>query len=127
MVGYSDTSYTYGLFLDGVTSYENLTGQFNDGATVNLKDDPTVTVKEYEDYKMLFSDTITIQVNSVLNYCTSIFVENCISGVLISVLALSVVIMVSSPGRVKPKTVKLIFIVFSARHAALRKNLVGLE
>jgi len=65
---YSDTSYTYGLFLDGVTAYENLTGQFNDRATVNLKDDPNVTVKEYEDYKMLFSDTITIQVNSVFYY-----------------------------------------------------------
>ena len=68
MVGYSDTSYTYGLFLDGVTSYENLTGQFNDKATVKLADDPDVTAKEYEDYKMLFSDTITIQVNGVFYY-----------------------------------------------------------
>jgi hypothetical protein len=68
LVGYSDTSYTYGLFLDGVTSYENLTGQFNDKATVKLTDDPNVTAKEYEDYKMLFSDTITIQVNGVFYY-----------------------------------------------------------
>ena len=69
LVGYSDTSYTYGLFLDGVTSYENLTGQFNDKATVKLADDPDVTAKEYEDYKMLFSDTITIQGSKLKEAC----------------------------------------------------------
>jgi hypothetical protein len=44
---------------------------------------------------------------SYLLYCC-----NRIGGVMVSVLALSVVyIVVSTPGRVKPKTIKLVFVV----------------
>lgn len=60
-----ETSFTYGLVLDGVTTYSNLSNQFSH-AMVDVVNDPIVTRKEYDDYKMLFSDTITIMVSCIL-------------------------------------------------------------
>jgi hypothetical protein len=55
--------------------------------------------------------------------------KNLISGVKISVLAMSVVYRGSSPDRVKPKTIKLVFVVFPLSMHIKEKDqrLVGTE
>ncbi|CAC5384299.1 USH2A [Mytilus coruscus] len=54
------SSIKYGLILDGVTMYEDLSASFNQ-SFFNVTSNPTVKSQSFDDYKMLFSDNIIIQ------------------------------------------------------------------
>ncbi|XP_063433595.1 hepatocyte growth factor receptor-like [Mytilus trossulus] len=62
------TSIKYGLILDGVTMYEDLSTNFPQ-AFFNITSDPTVQSKSFDDYKMLFSDNIIIQGTRLKEAC----------------------------------------------------------
>ncbi|XP_052098363.1 uncharacterized protein LOC127733114 isoform X2 [Mytilus californianus] len=62
------SSIKYGLTLDGVTMYEDLSTSFNQ-AFFNITSNPTVVPQAYDDYKMLFSDNIIIQGTRLKEAC----------------------------------------------------------
>ncbi|VDI60915.1 usherin, partial [Mytilus galloprovincialis] len=67
-VGTIGTSIKYGLILDGVTKYEDLSTNFPE-AFFNITSKPTVQSKNFDDYKMLFSDNIIIQGTRLKEAC----------------------------------------------------------
>ncbi|CAG2198221.1 unnamed protein product [Mytilus edulis] len=62
------TSIKYGLILDGVTKYGDLSTNFPQ-AFFNITSNPTVQSKNFDDYKMLFSDNIIIQGTRLKEAC----------------------------------------------------------
>lgn len=67
--GTNITKISFGLVFDGMTMYDNLTDSFKDRASASVTDNPMVYGNSYADYKMLFSDAITIQGSRLTSAC----------------------------------------------------------